>query len=114
MPAKTFGLNPPDRMSHCGVQFGTFSVRTSVASRMGGAFASNVDADSIPRTTGVFAAQAGIRHFEVYRGGVDYPLDAAPVWRYIAKGALNEPQVAAVEQFRKAIDESEKQRQQKP
>ena len=52
--------------------------------------------------------------FEVYRGGVDYPLDAAPVWRYMAKGALNEPPVAAVEQFRKAIDESEKQRQQKP
>jgi len=52
--------------------------------------------------------------FEVYRGGVEYPLDAAPVWRYMAKGALNEPQVAAVEQFRKAIDESEKQRQQKP
>jgi hypothetical protein len=51
---------------------------------------------------------------EVYRGGVEYPLDASPVWRYMAKGALNEPQVAAVEQFRKVIDESEKQRQQKP
>jgi hypothetical protein len=52
--------------------------------------------------------------FEVYRGGVEYPLDASPAWRYMAKGALNEPQVTAVEQFRKAIDESEKQRQQKP
>jgi len=52
--------------------------------------------------------------FEVYRGGVEYPLDAAPVWHYMAKGALNEPQVAAVEQFRKAIDESEKHPQQKP
>jgi hypothetical protein len=50
----------------------------------------------------------------VYRGGGEYPLDAPPVWRYIAKGSLDAPQVAAVEQFRKAIEESEKQRQQKP
>jgi hypothetical protein len=63
--------------------------------------------------------------FEVYRGGVEHPLDTAPVWRHMAKGALNlapsrtpsvgdEPKVPAVEQFRKAIDESEKQHQQKP
>jgi hypothetical protein len=38
--------------------------------------------------------------FEVYRGGVEDPLDTAPVWRYTAKDALNAPQVAAVEQFR--------------
>jgi hypothetical protein len=47
-------------------------------------------------------------------GGGEYPLDTAPVWRYIAKGSLDSPQVAAVEQFRKAIEESEKQHQQKP
>ncbi len=52
--------------------------------------------------------------FEVYLGGIDHPLDAPPIWRYSAKNALNGPQVAAVEQFRKAIEESEKQRQQKP
>jgi hypothetical protein len=52
--------------------------------------------------------------FEVYQGGVEYPLDAAPVWRYMAKDALSGPEVPAVEQFRKAIDESEKQHQQKP
>jgi hypothetical protein len=52
--------------------------------------------------------------FEVYRGGVDHPLDAPPIWRYSAKNSLNGPQVAAVEQFRKSIEESEKQRQQKP
>jgi len=52
--------------------------------------------------------------FEVYRGGGEYPLDTSPVWRYIAKGSLDSPQVAAVEQFRKAIEESEKQHQQKP
>jgi hypothetical protein len=52
--------------------------------------------------------------FEVYRGGVEYPLDVSPVWRYTAKNSLNEPQVTAVEEFRKAIEESEKQSQHKP
>jgi hypothetical protein len=52
--------------------------------------------------------------FEVYRGRMEYPLDTSPVWRYIAKDSLNAPQVQAVEQFRKAIEESEKQRQHKP
>jgi non-ribosomal peptide synthetase component F len=51
--------------------------------------------------------------FEVYRGGVKYPLDKSPVWRYMAKDALNGPEVEAVEQFRKAIAESEVARQQK-
>jgi hypothetical protein len=50
----------------------------------------------------------------VYRGGVEYPLDAAPVWQYIAKDALKGPQVTAVEQFQKVLSESEKQHQQKP
>jgi len=50
-------------------------------------------------------------NFEVYRGGVEYPLDASPVWRYMGKNALDAPTVAAVSQFRKAIAESEKQRQ---
>jgi hypothetical protein len=52
--------------------------------------------------------------FEVYLGGIADPLDAPPIWRYTAKNALDGPQVVAVEQFRKAIEESEKQRQQKP
>jgi len=52
--------------------------------------------------------------FEVYIGGVDYPLDAPPLWRYTAKDALKSPRVDAVEQFRKAINESEQQRKQKP
>jgi hypothetical protein len=51
--------------------------------------------------------------FEVYMGGVDYPLDAPPLWRYMAKDALKGPQVDAVEHFRKAINESEQRRQQK-
>lgn len=44
----------------------------------------------------------------VYRGGVQYPLDSTPVWRYIAKDCLREPKVSAVEEFRKAIAEQEK------
>ena len=51
---------------------------------------------------------------EVYRGGSEYPLDAAPIWRYTAKNASKQPSLSAVEQFRKAIEDSEKQRQQKP
>lgn len=51
---------------------------------------------------------------EVYRGGIEYPLDSAPVWRYIAEDALNGPHVSAVEQFRKTLSEAEKQHQQKP
>jgi len=46
--------------------------------------------------------------FEVYRGGVQYPLDSAPVWRYIAKDCLRQPSVTAVEEFRKAIAQAEK------
>jgi hypothetical protein len=46
--------------------------------------------------------------FEVYRGGVDYPLERSPVWRYIAKDALRPPSLSAVDQFHKAIEQSEK------
>jgi len=53
--------------------------------------------------------------FEVYRGRVDYPLDAPAVWRYVAKGALEDfPEVVAVEQFRNVITAAERQSQQKP
>jgi hypothetical protein len=54
--------------------------------------------------------------FEVFQGGVPYPVDHAPVWRLSAKDGLKPPTVSAVEQFRKAIEESEKaaaQKQQK-
>ena len=53
--------------------------------------------------------------FEVYMaGGIEYPLDGAPVWRCMGKDSLKAPRVEAVEQFRKAIDDSEQQRQRKP
>jgi hypothetical protein len=52
--------------------------------------------------------------FEVYQGKVQYPLDAAPRWRYMAKDPLDAPQVRAVEEFHKAVTESEKAKKQKP
>ena len=51
--------------------------------------------------------------FEVYRGGVEYPLDGPSMWRYMGKNALDGPQVKAVEQFKTAITESEQVSQQK-
>jgi hypothetical protein len=51
--------------------------------------------------------------FEVYLGNAQSPLDSSPIWRYMAKDCLRAPEVTAVEQFRKAITESEKQQQQK-
>jgi len=52
--------------------------------------------------------------FGLYRGGVEYPLDAPPIWRYTAKNALDAPHVRAVEQFQKTLTEAEQQHQQKP
>ena len=55
--------------------------------------------------------------FQVYRGGIEHPLDGSPVWRYVARDALRGPDVAAVAEFHKAVDEAEKQaarRQQQP
>jgi len=69
----------------------------------------NVD----PQNTGPHVGEeigASQDMFVVYRGGAD-PLDGAPVWRYIAKDALRSPEVPAVDQFRKAIEEAEKQAQ---
>jgi hypothetical protein len=42
--------------------------------------------------------------FEVYMGGIDYPLDAPPLWRYTAKDALKSQRVEDLEQYRKAIN----------
>ena len=51
--------------------------------------------------------------FVVYRGKVEYPLDNAPVWRYVAKDALRSPSVPAVTQFQKVIEQTEKELAQK-
>ena len=47
--------------------------------------------------------------FVVYQGGAGNPLDGPPVWRYMNKDALKSPNVPAVAEFRKAIEEAEKQ-----
>ena len=48
--------------------------------------------------------------FEVYRGrqNLERSLEGPAVWRYTAKDSLKAPRVTAVEQFRKAIEASEK------
>jgi hypothetical protein len=48
--------------------------------------------------------------FLVYHGGEGNPL-GSPAWRYIGKDALKSPSVPAVAEFRKAIEEAEKQQQ---
>jgi len=50
---------------------------------------------------------------ELYLGGVAYPLDSPSIWRYTAKDALQPPKVPAIDQLRKAINETEKALQQK-
>ena len=53
--------------------------------------------------------------FVVYHGGGgDNPLDSPPAWRYSTKNALKSPDVPAVAEFRKAIEEAEKQQKNKP
>jgi len=44
----------------------------------------------------------------VFQGRRDYPLDSPAVWRCTVKDGLSAPDVIAVEQFRKAVEESDK------
>jgi hypothetical protein len=50
----------------------------------------------------------------VFRGHRDQATEAPPVWRYSAKDSLRAPAVRAVDEFRKLVDEAEKQRAAKP
>jgi hypothetical protein len=55
--------------------------------------------------------------FAVYPGGSETdgrPSDRSAAWRYEAKDALHSPNVPAVAEFRKAIEETEKQQKSKP
>jgi hypothetical protein len=52
--------------------------------------------------------------FVVYEGSVGSGLDGAPAWHYSAKDALRSPDVPAVGEFRKIIEEAEKQKKSKP
>jgi hypothetical protein len=52
--------------------------------------------------------------FVVYEGHVDRPTERPAVWRYMAKDGLRSPSVPAVSEFRKLIEQSEKQQKTKP
>jgi hypothetical protein len=52
--------------------------------------------------------------FVVYDGHVAGPLERAPAWHYTTKDALHSPDVPAVAEFRKIIEEAEKQQKSKP
>ncbi len=52
--------------------------------------------------------------FVVYRGKRDDALDYPAVWRYSAKDSLRSPSAPAVDEFRKAIVEAEKQQAANP
>jgi hypothetical protein len=67
--------------------------------------------DTAPRLGGEVGSAEDT--FLVYVGGAgSAPLDRAPVWRYVAKNGLHSPDVPAVAEFRKAVDEAVKQQQQ--
>jgi len=70
-----------------------------------------------PQSTGPRAGtQVGQSQDElkVYRGGVDTPLDGAPLWRYDGRNGFTEPSVNAVAEFRKAVERSEQANAKKP
>jgi hypothetical protein len=50
--------------------------------------------------------------FMVYLGGLDISPERGPVWRYLGKNALRSPDVRAVSEFRKIVEEAEKDQQQ--
>ena len=52
--------------------------------------------------------------FAVFIGKRSHPLDTAAVWRYTAKDGLRSHDVPAVDEFRKAITQAEKERARKP
>jgi hypothetical protein len=52
--------------------------------------------------------------FAVYRGKSDKALEARAVWRYTARNALQSPGVPAVDEFKRAIAEAEKQQPANP
>ena len=41
--------------------------------------------------------------FQVYQGGVQYPVDYAPVWKYFAKDGLKPTGVAEVEELHRSF-----------
>jgi hypothetical protein len=59
-----------------------------------------------PHTGVAVGAQGDM--FKVFQGKVQYPMDNAPVWKYTEKDGLKAPEVMAVTEFRKVLQEAEK------
>jgi hypothetical protein len=91
-------LQPTDNGVHIGVQQGHPTDATP-----------RTQTDTTPHTQVEMGPAEDL--FAVYEGGKESVLDYPPVWRYIKKDALHSPDVPAVEEFRKAIAETEKQQQ---
>lgn len=74
------------------------------------------DTQSGPQTSGT-GPGVGIGgsedSFFVFDGTVADPTSNAPIWRYVAKNALHSHDVPAVTEFRKIVEETEKQLQKK-
>jgi hypothetical protein len=64
------------------------------------------DPDSGPRITNEVGPTAD--SFYVFRGSVPNPYSASALWHYTAKDCLRAPEIKAVEEFRKAITDTEK------
>ena len=67
----------------------------------------NRSIDQRPYPQAEIGSDAAEDSFIVYRGKTDNPLDAPPVWRYLAKDCLKPHKVPAVDAFRKVIDDTE-------
>lgn len=67
----------------------------------------NRQIDQRPHPQAEIGSSAAEDSFLVYRGKVDKPLDAPPVWRYQAKNALKPHTVPVVDVFRKAVVEAD-------
>lgn len=63
--------------------------------------------DQRPHPEAEIGSAAAEDSFLVYRGKIDNPLDAPPVWRYQAKNALKPHTVPVVDLFRKAVVEAD-------
>ncbi len=62
---------------------------------------------------GMKAGSIAEDRFEVFQGREQYSVSNAPVWKYMGKNGLKPPDVTAVAEFRKAVEEAEKAAAQK-
>ncbi len=67
-----------------------------------------------PKPRPQMEAGPGEDMFVVYEGSVGPDRDGAVAWHYSSKDALRSPDVPAVAEFRKIIEEAEKQKKSKP